>query len=512
MIKNFNNPFSDYGRIVSRENFIGREIYFRHIETRIVLPKDPNNIALVGYPKIGKSSIAQEFYSRYNHRLLNDQKLLIWINIGTLQKCEDLFQSLIFQTILHLEENQVVDARLQILCDRATNTSSWVALKNTIERFFTILTKMGWRIIFILDEFDHARNIFKENFAAFQELRELGYRGNFKVTFITTSRRSIKEIEVKCAANSVLDLIFKKVYLSMYDDGDVKGYFDKYSQIGIFLTEDEKTRIIHYCGYHPYLLAVLGFEIVELFRTSDKVNVDDTFRSVQASFIDYYKQLISLLEEDGSLFNLMQIVFGPRLSLTPYDIDELSQYGLIIKKDLYYSAFSEHFRGYLYYHLQEFEVNNDTWKLLILTEKRLREIVDSVLTEKFGHKWENNVDKIKVLNPAAPFQTNISKLVTHRETNIRQYGTLASNLSLINYSFIRHLFDYFIFPLWDSLFKDVLSNSIPYWEDVRDTLIKVRNPLAHSNPEMLYEWQLKKAALHCHEIVEIYNQISQKNS
>lgn len=506
----FSNPFSGYGRIVSGENFIGRENYFRHIETRIIFPTDPNNIALVGYPRIGKSSIAQEFYSRYNLKLLKNNKLLIWINIGTLQECDDLFHSLIYQAIVQLEENQIVDSRLTSIYDSISNTSSWVGLKNKVERFFSILTKMGWRIIFILDEFDNARNIFKDNFAAFQELRELGYRGDFKVTFMTTSRRSIKEIEVKCAANSVLDLIFKKIYIGMYNETDINDYFRRYSIIGIELSDEEKTRILHYCGNHPYLLAVLGFEIVEIYRFSEEVDIDSAFQSVQVSFIDYYKQLISLLEEDNSMFNLMQIVFGPRLNLTPFAIDELLQYGLIVKQSNHYSAFSEHFRGYLFYHLQEFEVQDDTWKLLILTEKRLREIVDSLLLEKFGNNWEEKVESIKLLNPAVPFEKNISKLIEQRQINIGQYGILASNLSLINHTFIRHLFNYFILPLWDSLFCNVLNNTISYWEDVRDTLIKVRNPLAHSNPEMLYEWQLQKATIHCREIEDIYFQITQK--
>ncbi len=69
----------------------------------------------------------------------------------------------------------------------------------------------------ILGQFDEARNKFKDNAEAFRELRDLGYNAaKYGITFVTTSRRSIRHIEVQSTASSTLDSIFGKEYLAMY--------------------------------------------------------------------------------------------------------------------------------------------------------------------------------------------------------------------------------------------------------------------------------------------------------
>lgn len=55
--QSLNNPFADYGRIVSGERFIGREKEIRMINQR-VLGTAYGNLAIIGLPRIGKSSLA----------------------------------------------------------------------------------------------------------------------------------------------------------------------------------------------------------------------------------------------------------------------------------------------------------------------------------------------------------------------------------------------------------------------------------------------------------------------
>ena len=59
-MENLENPFSGYGRAISGQRFIGRDKYIRTIENRVTKQKDPNNLALIGYPRIGKSSLAEQ--------------------------------------------------------------------------------------------------------------------------------------------------------------------------------------------------------------------------------------------------------------------------------------------------------------------------------------------------------------------------------------------------------------------------------------------------------------------
>lgn len=53
----FENPYADYGKIVRGERFIGRKNIINVIESRIVRPTNPANLAIIGVHRIGKSSL-----------------------------------------------------------------------------------------------------------------------------------------------------------------------------------------------------------------------------------------------------------------------------------------------------------------------------------------------------------------------------------------------------------------------------------------------------------------------
>ena len=205
-MENIENPFSGYGRAITGANFIGRKKYIKTIDSRVLKPTDPNNLALVGYPRVGKSSLAEEAIMLLENDLAKTKKIPILINFGTFVDVHSFFRTLVIKAYQYLDDNLLSDTFLEKPYLNVLNESlSWTGLKSEVERFFEKVNKKGFRFIFILDEFDSARSIFKNNFAAFQELRELGYRGSFKVTFVTTSRRSIREIEI--AAPQILCLI-----------------------------------------------------------------------------------------------------------------------------------------------------------------------------------------------------------------------------------------------------------------------------------------------------------------
>ncbi len=54
------NPFADYGRIIYGDRFIGRKTIVNNIENRIIQPKHPGNLAIIGMHRIGKSSLVHK--------------------------------------------------------------------------------------------------------------------------------------------------------------------------------------------------------------------------------------------------------------------------------------------------------------------------------------------------------------------------------------------------------------------------------------------------------------------
>ena len=77
-------------------------------------------------------------------------------------------------------------------------------------------------MLLILDEFDNARYLFRDEAGAFQKLRELSYQPELGVTLITISRRSIKTIELQAGDISTLSETFRRHYLAMFDEEELQ--------------------------------------------------------------------------------------------------------------------------------------------------------------------------------------------------------------------------------------------------------------------------------------------------
>ena len=353
--KNIINPFAQKGRIITGDAFIGRFENLRSVASNVTDQAMPNNLAIIGYPRIGKSSLAKQAIIEQKAELIKEKKIPIWIDFSKFSSRDAFFKYIVRYSFDELK-------KLDVLLDAQTYVSdvlqqeNWDDLTYYIEKYFEYTISEGYYFIFILDEFDEARSIFKGNAEAFKMLRELAYDSNkFGVAWVTTSRRSIKEIEVKSdCSSSNFNLIMTKEYLSCYNQEELQAYFQLYENIGVQLTEEQKSKIVFYCGEHPFLLASLGFEIVEKFRHNEPIeDIDIVFGKIRISILDYYEQLIDLLKEDKTFEKMLQILFGPVINVIDDDITELRDtYGLL--KDLPLPdgdkglmAFSQHFQEYL---------------------------------------------------------------------------------------------------------------------------------------------------------------------
>ncbi|MBM3150061.1 MAG: ATP-binding protein, partial [Chloroflexi bacterium] len=345
----FENPFADYGNIVRGERFIGRRDSLRVVENRVIRPREPGNLAIIGDYRIGKSSLVYKAVIERKPELIAKKLLPIWINLATYDQAPIFFRSLVTRCYDEMEDLGWLTESIKYAASSALQDElSWSEGYGRIQRFFERIRQADFRILFVLDEFDHARYLFKGDISGFQGLRELSYRPEWRVTFITTSRRTLRNIELQTKAISTFDLIFYKHYLGMFDGPDMQEYFARLSSVGIAVTSPLQERVSFYCGGHPYLLEMLGYEIIELFREQRRVDVDQAARRIGRSFLDQYDHMVDILSEDGSLSKMLQILFGPAVDVKQTDVDEFLRYGLVKPTDRGdYVAFSAHFQTYL---------------------------------------------------------------------------------------------------------------------------------------------------------------------
>ena len=491
----FENPFADYGNIVRGDRFIGRRDDLRVIENRVIRPREPGNLAIIGEPRIGKSSLVYKTIIERKDELVAKKLLPIWINLGTYDQAPIFFRSLVTRCVDEMEDLNWLSEPVRHAADRALQDElSWSEGYGRIQRFFAKVRQSGLRVLFVLDEFDNARHLFRGDISGFQGLRELSYRPEWRVTYITASRRTIRDIELQTQAISTFGATFHKHYLAMFGAEDLQEYFARLTSVGILDTSALRERVDFYCGGHPYLLEVLGYEVLEVLREEQMVDVDKAARRVAHSLLDHYDYVVDLLREDGKLSKLLQILFGPVVDVRQTDVDELLRYGFIKPSEQgTYVAFSGHFQTFL--SLVEREVDLNLWPIWREAERALRHLITTTMWEKYGERWIEKLEKARP-NLKAIFE----QCRQAQEKEERSFGSRASR-NLIDFTYPQDLFA-IIFAEW-STFRNIFGRDKNYWNQRSQLLAKIRNPLAHNRDEALYDYERQIAEGYCKEILTV---------
>ena len=106
---NINNPFADNAGIVTGERFVGRQAEINEIHTR-VLGELYGNLAIVGLPRIGKSSLVWNALITLKDKLLKENHIIAYISISSSDNVVSFFKGLVLAVLEEIElENNLVD-------------------------------------------------------------------------------------------------------------------------------------------------------------------------------------------------------------------------------------------------------------------------------------------------------------------------------------------------------------------------------------------------------------------
>jgi AAA+ ATPase superfamily predicted ATPase len=501
----FANPFASYGHTVTGDYFIGRRNALRVIENRIIYPPTPGNLAIIGLRKIGKSSLVYKALLEQKEKLLEKKRVPIRISLGLQEQPHGFFRKLVMECRTELRKLGWENGYIYAAAEEALQEYTGLGDKyECIQKFFWEIHQAGISVIFILDEFDRASELFKGNILGFQQLRELSDPPDLRVIFVTLSRRPIRDIELQHQSISTFDGIFHKYYLGMLEEEDVNSYFERLSAVELNITPTIKERIAFYCGGHPYLLTMLGYQIVEFFREGRSYDVDKVFDSIGQSFVEYMLSMIDYLNRDHRLNKLLQVVLGPLIDLKQIDVDELIRYGLIrpIEEEtkLIYPAFSPYFESFL----RVTERETDLWPLLTKTEKILRVVIANTLQEKYKENW---FDKVERAHPKLGLFNGKNLFQRCREMQEREKRTWSGILAQnpLDYTYPQELIE--IVCIEWSAFEHIFSKGKRmdqrYWKQRGEHIAMVRNPLAHNRAEIIKSPDRRTAEIYCQEIIDL---------
>lgn len=495
------NPFSDYGAIVTNERFIGRKVEIELIRGRLLGEKSFGNLAIMGLPRIGKSSLGWNSIMTEKENLASRNILPTWISLG---EYSDLFECFheVLDNILNSIDSDKKES-IQSSHDGFMENDKPLVKRRFVKKFFKSLKASGYRLILIFDEFDNAKSIF--NLQDFQFLRELSYNPETKIGILTISRKTVQEIEPDEGILSNFYQIFSDLNLNLFNEDDLDAYWNRISTFGLKVSDVYKTSVYDLVGSHPYLLDLLNNEVYLKINETGlglDLTIKESFNNLKLKVFNEYESIINLMKHEHLDRMMIQMVVGPVYDICQRDIERLLKYGIVLPtEDNRYESFSRYFTNYLQLKTYDIQI----WPLWNEVESEVRNLIKAHLLLKYGEDWETGYRKeFKNKDGHADVldgnQYSMG-LVKERSRSKKLFGNLASD-HLIDYTLPRQMFDNFISKDW-TWYGKIFGGSKGDWKQIFDHLSKIRNPLAHNNPNFLSSSDKSLADGYCRKILEL---------
>ncbi|MGP2440523.1 ATP-binding protein [Streptomyces sp. JW3] len=496
-----NNPFATVGHPVHGDGHVGRSGPIEVLRERVLSQPTAGATAIIGPPRIGKSSLAYHVFMRPEARVAFPQLLPVWMNVRTQAGVQQVFRRLSDDVWDALTERSAeIDRRTADAYHRAVEPGlPWAQAQSETQEFLRLVRRRGWRVVLILDEFDAARDVFKTEPGTFQALREIAYNLDWNIGLVTTSRRELREIvDMADPDESTFPGIFRSLFLTCFDTAELGALTSRVPGASPDPDDDPGSRAVarldDLTGGHPYLASVLLDRVCSAARGGPVRlldALDGLAPALPAEFQYYYRDLEELLRADGRLRALLEVILGPQLVVTPDDAQSLLQQGLIRVREGGYRAFSDDFQQFLVLIGRKL----GHWDNWMTVERRVRDLIESVFEDRYGTDWPTGLRKVR---PKLVAMLDHCEELKARE--LRSFGARGST-RILDFTYPRDLYD-LMASHWD-LFGPFLKKDKNYWNERFTLLAKVRNPMVHNRMSVVTTVEQRAFQVYCDEIMEM---------
>ncbi len=498
------NPYADFGTIITEERFVGREGELRTIASRIFGERNFGSIAVVGLPRIGKTSLVSEAIRRAEARPIGCRLVVVRSNVGEPGSVGELFRTLI--------EELAEDIRCRGLENEFLNGQMTDALASPaidfirVRAVFRALRRADIRPVWVLDEFDAGRRLFEDTPQFFHWLRELCSNPQFKAAVVIVAKRRLKDVARLAGrdsdywANVLMTLALKPL-----SDAEIEDFFSRLDANGVYLGEAERAEVLAGCGGHPYLLDAFGYHAWEHAERGEEVSVGWVEKECATLAREYFEQVSTVLSEtvvsDGTMLSkAVQVLVGPQWDVVAQDVDALRELGVLLGDEANgLHGFSRSFED----HLRVVGRGLDLWSLWRETEQALRGYLERGLKDRFGLDWPEDLGKAR-----PKFQERIVHWRKEREKERRRFGDRAES-SLLAYTYPMQLYELMTVD-WPRLGQPLLGADRAGWDKKFGVLAKVRTPVAHSREGVVGDGERTQAMGICQEILDRYRELARE--
>lgn len=492
------NPYADFGCTVTGQRFIGRENALRTIDGRVFGPRGFGSIAVVGLPRVGKTSLVSEAIRRAVSNARGRNVVVARVDVGVFDSADGLLRCLVEELAEGMRSaelgNELTERRMNDVLKSATINFG------AVRSVFKSLQQAEVRPVWVLDEFDAGRRVFKDTPRFFHWLRELCSNPEFKAAIVLVAKRRLQDIsrfagyESNYWANVLMTLPLKS-----FSEDEVATFFSELEKEGILLGEAERREVLTLTGGHPYLLDAFGYHAWEQFDHRREIGVEQIESICGNLAREYHDQATEVLGDGPMLSKLVQVLVGPQWDVTREDVSALCEIGVLREECGILRGYSSAFED----HLRIVELGIDIWSLWRDTERALRDVLEGSLKGKFGVEWPT------ALGRAHPkLESKIDECRRKRDRERLKFGFGKGDPSLLSYSYPSDLYQ-IMGTDWASLGEPLLGADKQGWSVKFAILSKVRTPLAHNRTESVDEGERKQAEGICHEILNRFREMKE---
>lgn len=439
-----NSPFASFGTVARGRRFFGREPILEAVCDRLL--QGGSSAALIGLPRIGKSSVAGR---------VMDDLLSAGVEVGevTASACQDGAEFL---------------REIAFIVDPSPDAPhDLFAVYRDLKRSLRTHHAQSRRHVVIVDEFDAIRH-WVDGARTMHLLRDLLYDpSRVPLAGLFVCRRPLERLEHELAGISTFAGVVQQVFVSHLSQDDIRAMAARSPA-----TEDEGEAVYAETAGHPFL--------AERALHARHTHVADDFS-------DYYAAIGRFLQDEGLQARLLFIVAGA--GSTP-DVEAdalLTRYGLVVNG----RPFSDHFRGYL----EHLGLNLDLWEEFGTAERAVRTLLDRNLRAKYGAAWLTTL-KDRHPKPGTPVVDG----ATQRRTDDARKWPRATDRALIDYTYPRDLL-VILKSEWEHVPLSRRYRDKQWWHERLEALARVRAPLAHER-DILEEAEVAHIRYYCQEVVE----------
>ena len=500
-----------FGGQVYGESFLGRHKAISDVSDLLQVHSGSKGVAIIGLNRIGKTSLVNKVTGEVCAG--REGLLLLREDVNTKSGANLFWHRLAMDlqdTISSMEiEDKAISDSFQNLFSSNVDSSIWFSsyLDRNLRIIFRRLHTLGFRVMLVLDEFDKAMDLFKEEPGSLGVIRNLASSAEYAVTVITISRRKLHVIEQSADPTaSTLDGVFEKYHLTAFDSDDMSEYWGALTDYDIFPDNAMRDRLFQLAGTHPYLLSLFANRMVEKkiageivdANTLDEIHHMEYDRNIR----DYYDTLITRMKEDGYAAKLRGALCGLTYGITDADITGYRSGGYLNVGMQGYYIISQEFTQYFLEHTKDIYL--PVWDSIMTAERTLKSQVRAVYPQLGELRYSMLEGKPEWPNEIKNFypEIRLSKEIIERnmKKNKIEYGQDSSIIDVLD---LKYVVEAIIQPNWANFQGFFEGKAYAEWETPLKLLVRARTPLAHDHPEYLTETENNLLPVYCQQIVEL---------